>query len=202
MTPVVVKWNYNYRLLCLKTCNHYVVIAFVVFQLLQPWYTPTCIPMTIPICLRAMKTENTVVRSFLVVVRAKSPKMAAPAPAPTPEEKCPALTAYYTSQDLHNKRMNVTQAKRRISKHWTSKNCSQFVSNFHQQCEGVCACVCMCVVCMCVMCMCVVCMCVVCMVRCVVWVCMCVMCMCVVCMCVMCMCVCLYVCACMLGGRE
>ena len=87
--------NYNYRLLCLKTCNHYVVIAFVVFQLLQPWYTPTYIPMTIPICLRAMKTENTVVRSFLVVVRAKSPKMAAPAPAPTPGEKCPALTAYY-----------------------------------------------------------------------------------------------------------
>ena len=95
MTPVVVKWNYNYRLLCLKTCNHYVVIAFVVFQLLQPWYTPTYVPMTIPICLRAMKTENTVVRSFLVVVRAKSPKMAAPAPAPTPEEKCPALTACY-----------------------------------------------------------------------------------------------------------
>ena len=25
--------NYNYKLLCLKTCNHYIVV----FQLLQPW---------------------------------------------------------------------------------------------------------------------------------------------------------------------
>ena len=28
ITSVVVKWNYNYKLLCLKTCNHYVVITF------------------------------------------------------------------------------------------------------------------------------------------------------------------------------
>ena len=30
---VVVKWNYNYKLLCLKTYSHYVVITFG----LQPW---------------------------------------------------------------------------------------------------------------------------------------------------------------------
>ena len=28
ITSVVVKWNYNYKLVCLKTCNHYVVITF------------------------------------------------------------------------------------------------------------------------------------------------------------------------------
>ena len=27
ITSVVVKWNYNYKLLCLKTCNHYIIIT-------------------------------------------------------------------------------------------------------------------------------------------------------------------------------
>ena len=28
ITSVVVKWNYNYKLLCLKTCSYYAVITF------------------------------------------------------------------------------------------------------------------------------------------------------------------------------
>jgi len=39
----------------------------------------------------AMKTEKIVVLSFFVVVRASSPKMAAPAPAPTPTVQRHAL---------------------------------------------------------------------------------------------------------------
>ena len=42
------------------------------------------LPSTNPICRMPMNTENTAVRTLLLVVRVSSPTMVAPAPAPKP----------------------------------------------------------------------------------------------------------------------